>query len=158
MTSDNAKKGHTVRFRPHCPGFINDGQPFEGPCEFTGIEGLGRIPRVARFLDAGAELSLDATYSMLGTETAEHLLIGTYEGGASLVVGYLSPTRNAECLGLPAATTRTAEEDRLLAKKRKAENDTLTGQLHRLGVALRSLRDAIISELARGLRAMRIIK
>lgn len=94
-------------FRPHTPGFVNDGEPAEGPQEFNTLEELREVPQVKRFLSGGATLQKAFTKPHGAIPTTEHLLMAVLPDGKYLVVGYMSPDQEVwDRLDLPVWSSR----------------------------------------------------
>lgn len=81
-----------MRFRPHCPGFVNDGETAERSQDFNSLEELREIPQVSRFLSGGKyELQKSFVKPHDDVPVTEHLLLAWRDDHAFYVIGYLSP-------------------------------------------------------------------
>ena len=105
-----------ILFRPHCPGFVNDGEPAEPDQYVEDLAGLQAVPQVRRFLDTGATLELSLTRPHPQIENIEHLLMAMMPDGKFWVIGYMSPADDAEALGLPIWQYPANREERGPAK------------------------------------------
>jgi len=99
-----------ILFRPHCPGFVNDGEPAEPDQYVEDLAGLQAVPQVRRFMDGGAKLELSLTQPHPQIDVTEHLLMAMMPDGKFWVIGYMSPTTEAEALGLPVWQSPVKEE------------------------------------------------
>ena len=99
-------------FRPHCPGFVNDGAAAEGEQHFTTLDELREIPQVKRFLESNCTLSKAHTAPHVCIAVTEHLLMA-HRDEEYYVIGYMSPDDVVwETLDLPIWEARPLEHAR----------------------------------------------
>lgn len=100
-----------MKFRPHCPGFVNDGISQRVSQEFFTLSELREIPQVSMFLAKGDQLEKRFRKSDPATRNPEHILMAVAEDGTSYVVGFLSPADEAwEAVDLPIWKPRDIEQ------------------------------------------------